>query len=263
MHHGTAHPRGEGGVCRRQGRSSGKAGDVAGTLDEINAVLTRFGASQEVVDQNFGNMTVQAQMFATNLQSALGERAAPAMERMGALWMRLNENLDAGKYDAFISMMADGFELVGSAVAWAADNMNVLFPLAGSLLMGLAAYQLVMKTGAGIVTAYGVVMKAYAAARVRATVAEAASTPITWAAVGPYVALAAAVLAVGAALLWALGKSKDFYKEIGRLGAAAGLGKDAAYQKMETALKGTAVPAEIPNTDPISVQGTVAIERED
>lgn len=210
------------------------AGDVAGALDEIDAVMTKYGASQAVVDANMRNMTVQANIFKTNLKSAFGEEVTPLMEQFGAMWARINENFEAGKYQPFIDTMVSGFRAVGTLAIWAADNINILIPVVGGLVTAIMIYN---------------------AAKTVATILEAASIPVTWAAIGPYVLLAAAILGVAAAFGIASGGMDKFTSKLG-----ASLGVDEARSLAATHLD--KLPVEISNTDPISVKGSVTIEEE-
>lgn len=216
-------------------RSKMQAGDVTGALDEIDAVLTRFGASQEVVDRNFKNMTVQAGMFATNIKSAFGEEAAPVMEEMGAMWARLNEDFAAGKFQPFINTMVSGFKLVGTVVIWAADNLNWLIPVLG-----------------GVAVAVGVWSAAQTILNLKIFEGAIAAHAMIW----PVTLVIAAVLGLAAAIGIANGGMDSFVDKASKI-----TGLDAARKKMEAGLAQT-VPVEITNSSPISVKGDVQIEEE-
>lgn len=106
-------------------------------LDYVDQMFNRFGATQEVVDANFDNLTTQTNIFTSNLKTAIAESATPAMETLAGTMQRLNAEMDAGKYQPFIVLMANGMELIGSGIAWVAENLNWLAP---AVLGGATAF---------------------------------------------------------------------------------------------------------------------------
>lgn len=210
------------------------AGNVTGALDEIDAVMTKFGASQAVVDANFKSMTVQMDMFKTNVISAFGEQATPIMEQFGAMWTRLNENFEAGKFEPFINMMVNGFSVVGNVLIWTAENANTLIPVIAGVIGAMLTFNAVQAVTNGLLA-------------IGAITAHAAILPFTL--------LAAAVVGIAIALGVANGGMDGL---ISKVGSFSGL--DKAKADMAAGLN--KLPVEISNTDPISVKGSVAIEEE-
>ncbi len=210
------------------------SGDVAGALDEIDTVMNRFGATQAVVDANFKSMTVQANMFKTNLQSAFGEQTAPIMERFAEMWARINANFDAGKYQPFITILVNGFDRVGTLAIWAADNVNTLLPVIAGLTAAVLTYNGVQTVTNALLT-YGAI----------------ASN----AAVLPFLLITAAVAGLAVALGVANGGMDSLINKVGSMTSLSAAKQDAA-SKLDK------LPVEISNTDPISVKGKVAIEDE-
>ena len=118
-------------------RNFANTGDIEGMLDYVDQMFNRFGATQEVVDANFDNLTTQTNIFTSNLKTAIAESATPAMETLAGTMQRLNAEMDAGKYQPFIVLMANGMELIGSGIAWVAENLNWLAP---AVLGGATAF---------------------------------------------------------------------------------------------------------------------------
>ncbi len=215
-------------------RSKMNAGDVSGALDEIDAVMTKFGASQAVVDANFRGMTVQMDMFRTNLVSAFGEKATPVMERFGAMWANLNENFAAGKYEPFINMMVSGFNAVGSVLIWTAQNANILIPVISGVIGAMLTFNAVQAVTNMLLT-YGAIA--------------------TNAAVLPFLLLAAAIAGIAVALGVANGGMDGLISKVQNVASLDTLKNQAGLQLDK-------LPVEISNTAPISVKGSVAIEEE-
>jgi len=173
-------------------RSKMNTGNITGALDEIDAIMTKFGASQAVVEANFYSMTSQMNMFKTNLKSALGEEAVPLMEHFGAMWARLNEDLAAGKFQPAIDSMIRGFNAVGTIAIWAADNINWLIPTVGGVVTAVSAYNTVMAISP-------IITKIATAAQQKYNITLGTTAALSTAALGPYAMLAAAVLGIAAA----------------------------------------------------------------
>ncbi|MEA5134657.1 MAG: hypothetical protein VB035_00800 [Candidatus Fimivivens sp.] len=215
-------------------RNKMSAGDVSGALDEIDAVMTKFGASQAVVDANFRGMTVQMDMFRTNLVSAFGEKATPVMERFGAMWANLNENFAAGKYEPFINMMVSGFNAVGSVLIWTAENANILIPVISGVIGAMLTFNAVQAVTNMLLT-YGAIA--------------------TNAAVLPFLLLTAAIAGIAVALGVANGGMDGLISKVQNVASLDTLKNQAGLQLDK-------LPVEISNTAPISVKGSVAIEEE-
>ena len=207
------------------------AGDIQGAFDYISASLDKFGATQEVVDRNFTGLTTQTNVFTSNLKTAIGEAATPVMNQLAVTMQRLNANLDAGKYQPFISVMVNGMQMIGNGVMWVADNANWLIPVLGALVGGLLIYKTVMTVVAGVTAVVGMV------------------TAATTMSVLQFLGVVAAVAGAGA-IMANLSKSVD--------ASIAGVNFDS----LPEALSKTEIPVEVSNTAPISVKGEVEIESE-
>lgn len=85
-------------------RNFASTGDIEGMLDYVDQMFNRFGATQEVVDANYDNLITQTNIFASNMKTAIGEAATPAMETLAGVMQRLNSDMQAGKYQPFISL---------------------------------------------------------------------------------------------------------------------------------------------------------------
>lgn len=219
-------------------RAKMAAGNTAGALDEIDAVLNKFGATQEVLDKNFDGLISQVGLFTSNLKTEIGEQATGAMETLAATVRRLNANFDSGKYQPFINMMVNGFNAVGTAIAWAADNATTLIPILGGVVMAVVSYNV----------ATGV-----------ATAITAAFATVSYTALAPWILLGSIVVGVAAAIGIASGAMDGLVNKVSSVtGIAATLqqSKDAAASAM------TPIPTEITNADPISVKGSVEIKEE-
>ena len=215
-------------------RNKMAAGNVTGALDEIDAVMTKFGASQAVVDANFKNMTVQMDMFKTNLISTFGEQATPVMEKFGAMWTHLNENFEAGKFDPFINMMVNGFNAVGSVLIWTVENANILIPVISGVIGAMLTFNVVQGV-TNLLLTYGAI---------------AANAAIL-----PFLLLTAAIAGIAIALGMANGGMDGFISKVKNVASLDAI-------KNEAAAKLDVLPVEISNTTPISVKGSVAIEEE-
>lgn len=207
-------------------RNKMNSGDVTGALDEIEAVMNKFGASQAVVDANFKNMTVQMDMFKTNVISAFGEEATPLMEQFSEAWGRLNERFAAGEFQPAIEALTKGFSALGTVALWTAENINWLIPVVGGAVTAIAAYNGVM----------------------------AVAAVLNIAALGPYALLAAAVLGVATAFGLAGGSANSFNNALGNAPSL-----EDAYARSEEAL--SKLP-DITNSAPLNVKGSVEVEQE-
>ena len=125
-------------------------GDISGGLDYIDQQMAKFGATQSVVDKNTGNLMVQLNMFSSNLKDAFGENMTTSMQPVLNIIGRLQEMLDAGKFQPFFDLFAAGATFVGNALAFVVDNAEVLVPVlifatsafvALKIATGLAAIQ--------------------------------------------------------------------------------------------------------------------------
>lgn len=215
------------------------SGDIQGALDYISDALDRFGATQEVVDRNFTNLTTQVNMFKSNLLTAISEQAQPVMEQLSRTVQQLNADMEAGKYQPFINLMVNGFEAIGNAIAWVAQNAEWLIPVVGGLVTAMAAYNTVM-------AAYNAVM----------AVATVLQNGFKFGIAG----LAAGVVAVTAGVAATTALMSAAVSDVEAKSANAAVDEEAAYKNAQSQMDPLGV--EITNTDPISVKGTVDIEQE-
>lgn len=214
-----------------------RAGDTTSKLAQIDAALNRFGATQAVVDKNFTGLLTQTNIFTSNLKTAIGEQAAPVMEKLAEVALRLNDNMEAGKYQPFINLMVNGMELIGNGIAFVADNANWLIPVVGGVVMAIIAYNAAMAVANTVTLLMGVSLSAVTG---------------NWIKVGAIVAGVAGAAALVSASM------KDIDSSI----ANSATGLEGMKNAAGTALKGTKLPVEITNTDPVKVTGEVDIEKE-
>ena len=111
-------------------------GDISGGLDYIDQQMAKFGATQSVVDKNTGNLMVQLNMFSSNLKDAFGENMTTSMQPVLNIIGRLQEMLDAGKFQPFFDLFAAMAGLAQKAVMGL--NATLLFSPLG-LFIGLLA----------------------------------------------------------------------------------------------------------------------------
>ena len=214
------------------------AGNTVGALDEIDATLNRFGASQAVLEKNFQGLTYQIDLFKSNIKTAIGEEATGAMENLAAVVRRMNESFDSGKYQPFINMLVNGFTATGNAIAWAADNATVLIPVLGGVVSAIAVYNI----------ATGI-----------ATMITGAFTAVSYAAIAPWILLGTVIVGVAAAIGIASGAMDGMTQ---KFNTVAGIGKSLQETKDAAASALAPIPTEITNSDPISVKGNVEIKEE-
>lgn len=220
-------------------RNFANTGDIEGMLDYVDQMFNRFGATQEVVDANFDNLTTQTNIFTSNLKTAIAESATPAMETLAGTMRRLNAEMDAGKYQPFIVLMANGMELIGSGIAWVAENLNWLAP---AVLGGATAFIV------------------YKGVQMTATAAMAIFKAVTALTTLDVVNLTAAVagLVGGMAAMSAVSKQIDAGVEMDMESAK----KQFADLSANLPAAGAKLPVEVANSAPIKVKGEVEIEEE-
>lgn len=220
-------------------RNFANTGDIEGMLDYVDQMFNRFGATQEVVDANFDNLTTQTNIFTSNLKTAIAESATPAMETLAGTMRRLNAEMDAGKHQPFIALMANGMELIGSGIAWVAENLNWLAP---AVLGGATAFIV------------------YKGVQMTATAAMAIFKAVTALTTLDVVNLTAAVagLVGGMAAMSAVSKQIDAGVEMDMESAK----KQFADLSANLPAAGAKLPVEVANSAPIKVKGEVEIEEE-
>ncbi|SDN15321.1 hypothetical protein [Acetanaerobacterium elongatum] len=215
-------------------RNMSAQGDTAGMLDYIDQQLNRFGATQEVVDRNFAGLLTQANVFASNMKTAIGDAATPVMENLAGVMMRLNEMMQAGRFQPFINMMVNGMQMIGNGIAWVVENINVIAPLVVGFTTSILIYKGAMMVAALWTTITGIAVNALAGNLIMAG------------------AILAGVTA-GALTLSAAFQDID----------ASGV-KDLNGVNPSELSKGLAsAPVEVTNSSAIPVKGEVSIESED
>lgn len=220
-------------------RNFANTGDIEGLLDYVDQMFNRFGATQEVVDANYDNLITQTNIFASNMKTAIAESATPAMETLSGVMKQLNSDMQAGKYQPFISLMANGMQLIGSGIAWVGENLNWLAPAVVGVTTALIVYK-------------GVQL----AATATTAVLSAATNLMAGNFLGA--AAAAAALVGGIAAISAVSKKIDVQTELDVASAKEAL---AGFEKDFPSMN-QKVPVEVANSAPISVKGEVEIEEE-
>lgn len=133
--------------------------------------------------------------------------------------------------------MVNGMELIGNGIAFVADNANWLIPVIGGVVMAIIAYNAAMAIANTVTLLMGVSLSAVTG---------------NWIKVGAIVAGVAGAAALVSASM------KDIDSSI--TNSVTGL--EGMKNAAGTALKGTKLPVEITNTDPVKVTGEVDIEKE-
>ena len=229
------------GISGAKIREFSQTGDIEGMLDYIDAMFNKFGATQEVVDANFDNLTTQANIFTSNLSTAMAESANPAMETLAGMVKRLNQDMDAGKFQPFFALMSRGMQAIATGVAWVGEHLNVIVPIVG-----------------GVVTALVIYKGAQMAATITTGILSIATKAMTGNFIGAGIALAS--LVGGIVAFNELGKKVDF-----KTGADLSSLKNrfAGFEKELPKLPDNdPMLTKITNSAPISVKGEVEIEEE-
>ena len=211
------------------------AGDIQGVFDYIGGFLDKFGATQEVVDKNFYSLSTQTNLFKTNLKTAIADFATPTMENLAGVMRRLNEAMEAGKFQPFIALMVYGMDMIGNGIAWVVENLNWIAPTLVGVMTALIIYNGVMKVVNTTTQILGITTGILTGGWVKAAAALAAF-------IGSAAAISAVTKSVDTETKQSIADIKN------QLGAG---------------LAGTAdIDAHITNTDPIKVTGEVEIEKE-
>ncbi len=220
-------------------RDFANSGDIEGMLDYVDEMFNRFGATQEVVDANYDNLITQTNIFSSNLKTAIAESATPAMEKLAGVMRKLNADMDAGKYQPFINLMANGMQLIGNGIAWVAENINWLAPAV-----------------VGVTTAFLIYKGTQLAVAATTAIVSAATNLMTGNLLGA--ASAALALVGGLAAVNAVSKNIDVKTDLDVESAKA---KFAAFSD-ELSTGNAKMPVEVSNSAPIKVKGEVEIEEE-
>lgn len=211
-----------------------RAGDTTSKLEQIDRALNQFGATQEVVDKNFNNLTTQINIFKSNLSTSIAEQATPTMMTLSSVVQRLNADMESGKFQPFFNLMINGMEMIGNGIAWVTENAYWLIPVVSGVTIGLVAYSVAQK-GVALWTAM-------------AAIATHTAT-MNW---------AAAIGVVAGMTAGAIGLASAF-KEVDKATPTNANGLKSDLQK---GLNNTPMAVEVTNTDPLKVTGKVDIEQE-
>lgn len=220
-------------------------GDILGGLDYIDQQMAKFGATQSVVDKNTGNLMVQLNMFSSNLKDAFGENMTTSMQPVLNIIGRLQEMLDAGKFQPFFDLFSTGATLVGNALVFVVDNAEVLVPV---LWMGVSAFAAmkIMSGAAAIQEGIFAIMTKQATGTVWGFNAALLANPLFW--------IVAALVAGGAALAYFTSQAN---------GAKNALAEDLNYDQLNKDFATSkTLDVNVANDEPISVSGDVQIEED-
>lgn len=223
-----------GGISGARIREMTDTGDVAGTIEYLDQVLNKYGATQEVVEANYDNLITQTNIFTSNLLSTIGEQAKPVMETFSAVIQKLNADMEAGKFQPFFNMMASGMQLIGNLIGFVADNASWLAPVLSAVVTGLVVYKAVMMAASLVTAIMGLV---------------SAATTMNFVQMGAIIA--GVTLGVGA-----------LASAFGDVEKSSTMSLSALEQKAGEGLSNIPLEAEIVNDDPITVTGEVDIEEE-
>lgn len=239
------------GISAEQIQKFAQRGDIAGTIKYLDQVFNRFGATQGVVDANFHSLTVQAQLFKSNLMSAIGDESNGAVQTLSATFQQLNADMDAGKFQPFFDVMANGTTLLANGLSWIAQNAYFLIPAIGGVVTALIVFNTAMSLARTIAEITGATISIVAGRWVAAAamIAGAAAT------IGLATSLSKQndALKKSAASLTAVDAAKKFSADQKKLGVST---------RVPSMANAASVPTTVKNKSPIKVSGTVEIEKE-
>ncbi|TQI69009.1 hypothetical protein [Clostridium sp. KNHs216] len=230
------------GVSAEQIQKFAQKGDISGTINYLNQVFNRFGATQGVVDANFKGLTVQMQLFKSNLMSALGDESTGAVQGLSQTFQRLNADMDAGKFQPFFTTMSKGTNALANGLSWVAQNAGFLIPTIGGVVTALVVFNTAMSLARTISEVTGITMSIVAG---------------RWITAAALIAGAAATIGLATSLN---SQNDELKKSAEALTTAQAAQKYAADQK--AAGLSPNVDTTVTNKDPIKVSGTVEIEKE-
>jgi hypothetical protein len=222
-----------------------ETGNIAGTISYLDEVFNKFGATQEVVDENFKSLTVQASLFKTNLMSAIGDQSNSAVQSLSQTFQQLNAAMDAGKFQPFFNVVATGTSALAKGLSWVAQNAYFVIPAIGGVVTALTIFN----TAMGLARTYAIVTGT--------TLSIVAGKWITAAAL---IAGAAATIGIATSLSK---QNEELQKTAETLTTAQAAEKFKADQKsLELPTNGNSLSVSVANEDPIEVTGSVEIEKE-
>lgn len=234
------------GISGEKIRNLTNAGDINGTIKYLDEVFNKFGATQGIVTANFDSLLTGFDRFKSNFLQGMSDEASPAVQNLSLVMKQLNSDMDAGKFQPFFSLIANGTAAAANGIGWLAQNINTVAPTVAGVIGAAAAYKVAM-SGIAFIT-------------------EVSSIVISTA-TGNWIGLAAAIAGAAGAgllatkLLGAANVSADSSMKSASDWAASYKSAQAAAGRagVSAAVK---VPVEVSNTSPISVKGDVEIEKE-
>lgn len=226
-------------------------GDTAATIRYLDQEFNKFGATQGVVDANFKSLSVQSQLFKTNLMSAIGDQSNSAVQTLSGTFQQLNADMQAGKFQPFFNAMTNGLSWVANGLSWVAQNAYWLIPAIGGVVTAVVVFNAAMDVARTVAELTGATIQAVAG---------------DW--VGAAALIAGSVATIG--LATSLTKQNDDLKKSAEsMTTAAAAAKLAADQrKLGASTKGlssgaaASIPTTVKNKSPIKVSGTVEIQKE-
>nr|WP_319488472.1 hypothetical protein [uncultured Caproiciproducens sp.] len=228
------------GVSAEKIQKLSEKGDIAGTINYLDQVFNRFGATQSVVDKNFNSLTMSAQRFKTNFVQGMAGEASPTVQNLSLLMKQLNDDMSAGKFQPFFSLVANGSLAIGNAMSWVAQNANVLVPIIGGVVSAIVVYNAAMGLARLYTLTTGAAISAVAG---------------NWIGAAVLIAGAAATIGIATSLN---SQNNDLKKNVLTLAQA----KNDYTKSLDNAHISAKVPVEVSNKSPISVKGQVEIEKE-
>lgn len=230
------------GISGAKIRDLANSGDINGTLQYLDDVFNRFGATQAIVDKNFTSLQTQATKFGNSVRSALGDESSPAVQNLSTMFQQLNADMDAGKFAPFFNLIGNGMLMIGNGLTWIAENGTFLIPVIGGLVTAL----IIFNTAMGLAASFA-----------RATGATIAVISGQWIIAAALIAGAAASIALSASLNQ---QNNDLKNQADSLSKSADNYKNALKNAPKTDFG--SIPVEVANKSPISVKGEVEIEKE-
>lgn len=115
-------------------------GQTAEAIQYISDVMDKFGASEEVVQKNADSLSTQLNILTSNFKTEFGENMMSVMEALLPTIKQLSEDLSAGKFQPFFTVMATGATWVANAFSFLAQNANIVIPLVAGVVTALLTY---------------------------------------------------------------------------------------------------------------------------
>lgn len=229
------------GISGEKIRNLTNSGDINGTIQYLDEIFNKFGATQDVVTANYDSLLTGFERFKSNFVQGMSDEASPAVQNLSLVMQQLNADMDAGKFQPFFNLIANGAAAIANGIAWVSQNIEIVAPVVVGLSTAIIGYNAAMAIATGVTLMFG---------------AAAGAVTGQWLMVGAAVATVAATAATVASITSDLNK--------GNTEAAKTLSdtKAAAAKSMAGTTAGVKIPVEVANTSPISVKGEVEIEKE-